>query len=323
MSVVMGQALGPVGTQAGALNANEGTRQLFTLNNGVRGSGTSALAETGYQHHGAYGTPSAAIGAWRYFQGEATEAQAAGMHEIAYKNTSGETITTNYPSAGPTLSSTYYGGGNFDGTALWLTAGRYNPGGGPPINTTDPGTSPAETCATGVDVRRLNAGLTLVPVTTGAITTNTYLFSADVYVPAYAPASKTVNVGIYGDREAFGLFGSSGQFMGARVFARGVWSKLEIRITLIINGGSTAANTDDSATAKLEFYINGALSGATQTSTTPDWDAQMRLRTGPVRFSPSIGLQRGTQTSVPDAFLDNITLSEILPRAEGSLYWQE
>jgi hypothetical protein len=328
VSVVLGQAFVPAGTQAGALNANEGTRQLYTLNNGVRGAGTSALAETGMQHHGAYGTPSAAVGAWRYFQGEAAEAQADGMHEIAYKNNGGsiEQITAVYLSAGPKLSSTYYGGGNFDGTALWLTPARFNAGGSPSIGSVSPptvGLSPADTAATGVDVRRLNADLTLVPVTTGAVTTNTYLFAADVYVPANAPASKNVRVGLYADRGGGGLFGTSGNYLAMRGFASGVWSKVEIRITLIISGGTLAANTDDYATAKLEFYINGALSGATQTSTTPANDTSMRSQTGPVRFSPSIAIARGWQSDVPDAFLDNITVSEILPRAEGSLYWQE
>lgn len=293
---------------------------LYELDNGSRGSGTTALSETGMQLHGAFGSPAASVGPVRFFQGETGEAQANGMFDIAYKNTPGggnETISDVYPNRVPAVGSVQpHGDGfSFDGTAIWMTTARYNPGGAPAVGTNGvSGTSPVAAPGTGVDIRRPDAGLTTQAITTGVSSTVKYSIFADVYVPAHqADADQPIgtravqnamHIGVYMDREGFGLYAPGGQGLPLITMTPDVWHAAMVLLSVTTDGGALAGNTDDTVTVVRDVYLDGILRSTN--TTVFGAGSQVRLRNGPVRFSPGFGLQRGNQGSSSDAFIDNI-----------------
>ena len=296
--------------QAVLVQPYESTTQLYTLDNGSRGSGTSALSETGMQLHGAFGSPPVAVGPIRYFHGEAAESQAAGAFSIAYKNNAGmgvEYISSHVTSAGPTISTTYFGGGNFDGTAIYCIAALISAG-APAIGTLSGpavGSSPAVVAGGGVDIRRPNSDLTLLNVIDGRAKTYSFLIEADVFIPSHGGVSNNLFAGGYLDREGFGLVSPGGQNMLNINFTAGQWNALQIRYDVTLDG----TGVNDTGTATRTVMRNGVAVGA---PSIVNLDAtQMTLRTGPIRFSPSFGLQRGWQGSAAEVFLDNITMFQI------------
>ena len=301
--------------QAMPVQPTEFTTQLYTLNNGTRGSGSNALSETGMQVQGAFGIPDASIGPVRFYQGEVGESQQSGSFDIAYKNNSGmgtEYISAHVSSIAPTTATTYFGGGSFDGTAVYLSHSRFNPGGAPAIGTLSgptAGSSPAVVAGNGVDLRRPNADLTEIDVITGRSKTRSFLIDTDIYVPTHAGVANNVFAGAYLDRQAFGLATPGGQSMVNTSFTPGQWNNLQVRFDITTDGGTLSDSSDDSGSLTRTYFRNGSQVGSPQTIALNV--TQMQLRTGPVRFSPSFGLQRGWQNSAAEAFLDNITLLEI------------
>ncbi len=290
------------------------TAPLRVHDMGSRDSGTAALSETGFQVHGAFGSPNVAIGPRRYYQGEFSEVQAAGSMDIAYKNArpSGDEYISNvYASGGPTMATAYYGGGSFDGTALWLSHSLFNAGGAPAVGTSSgptTGTDPAVVAGVGVDLRYPNADRIQLPVITGNAYTASYHYAADVYVPSHT-AAKSVFFGVYADRADYGLFIPGGQAMFNLSLPYDQWNLVEVRLDFTIDGGVLDGSSDDTMSLVRRIYLNGSL---INTATLIGNTTQMTSRTGPVQFSPSFGLQRGWQGSVAEAYIDNVVLSQIL-----------
>jgi len=311
---------------AGPLNPGEVLDPpLYTLTFGTQGAGTDALAGTGVQLHGAWAYPPGA--SLRFYDGAAGGSQETGDFDLAFKNGGGvENISDIVPNRVPAVGSALSGGGSFDGTALWVHHSRFNPGGTPPIGSASAptlGTSPVKTADGGTDVRTDNANLILVPVVTGTVTQQSYLLSAQLYMPSHANDLDTTashgfgfGVGPYLDRQAFGLQSIGGAGGLKKTASADTWHLLEVRVDMTTDGGALADPSDDSGSAVATYYIDGVQSGGVNNITLdPTW-MQKPFQTGqPVRLGFFTGLQRGWQGTPPESFFDNITASQIVEEA--------
>ncbi|MBI4023546.1 MAG: hypothetical protein HY360_01105 [Verrucomicrobia bacterium] len=293
---------------------------VYTLRFGDPGKGTDSLEETGMMKHGAYGN---GMGL-RFFDGKRGGSQANGVYDIAYKNAdarlANERVTDLLPNRTPLTGGKLFGGGAFDGTALWVGHSRFKAGQAPPVGDEgggigtrwDGSKGPADT---GGDVRVSNENLLLAPVVEGVAIKQSWLFSADVFVPDYGTEERAftephsgIFIQPYVDRDGWGLTAPGGLGFRSIQLIPGVWHFLQIRVDVISQSVNVAA------TCKIvyAYLLDGETDGNSDTFDlakmldATDSKPWIQKGKGPVRIGFAAGLERGWQGSAPDAFFDNI-----------------
>ena len=170
---------------------------------------------------------------------------------------------------------------------------------------------------TGGDTRGFGSATLTMPIVTGKETTKVFYLSQQVFVPDHTAdgvdAGKVVGVGIYAEREGYGLFSPGGQHGQPMALTTDVWHLVEARVTITTDGGLTDAFADDTGTMTVAYYLDGALF-TSQTFNLADNSSFMR--NGDIVLSWGDGLQRGWQGYVPEMYVTNMVFAEIVPVPE-------
>ena len=86
------------------------------------------------------------------------------------------------------------------------------------------------------------------------------------------------------------------------------WNMLEMRVDVTTNGGASAATTDDTGELSYQLFVNGNPHGSPQTFA---FSAVPMGKSGSLRFGPAFELLLSWYDQVPEAFIDNVSVSEI------------
>jgi len=305
---------------------------------GAQGTGGMSGAGLGWEPRGGWSYPSPTV--VRFYDGEAGGTQAPGSFDIALKKGGTtdyyEEVTHVTSNEAPAVGGALYGGGTFDGTALWLVnGGLFQAGQAPPVGSVNvAGTSwdgSSKTCTPGADVNPARPSkLAQTPVVQGtdtvpaAPTTMTWYTAADIYLPGHDEVGSftyRVGVGPYAERDWYGLKDLGGMGYATVTLTPDVWHKLEIRMEVTTNGNLADAdpnNNDDTATAVTTYFVDGVQVNQVTETLSTYW-MQHRPNTTPVSIGPAFAFMRPVQGFPPEAFIDNIMLAEIVaapPAAE-------
>lgn len=306
---------------------------LWTDTFGTQGAGGMSGAGLGWEPRGGWTYPPPDV--VRFYDGQPGGTQVPGSFSIVtinYGNTVTAVTTNKAPAVGGAIpAGAVQGGGTFDGTSLWLVSGGlYRLGLEPAVGTTGvagtswDGTSKAP--ATGADLNPARPGkLAQTPVVQGTVsvpadpTTRKWYMAADVYLPSHAELGALtyrIGVGPYAERDWYGLKDLGGTGYATVSMAADAWHKLEIRMDVTTYGNlldAASIPNDDTATAVTTYFLDGVQVGAPVSETLNTYWMQNRPNTTPVGIAQFFGLMRTIQSFPPEAFIDNVTLVQIVP----------
>lgn len=276
-----------------------------------------------------------------------TTAQASGTTMIAYKgNANTEVITQHIPHFAPGANCTTNplsadcrlpNGSSFDGTAMWITHSRFvppepnaltncvPPGGGVPAISPPPigcasapalgrrydGTdAPADI---GAYVRPADNLLFEIPFQNGATLRKSYVVSADLYVPTHVGGHEWIRIIPYARR---GPHVDPAWAHGLETNLLGIankWNRLDVRVDVTTHGGGVGT-ADDKAEVYLQYVVDTDTGGHKSFSGAyVNLDAISAAGSSEnLKFGVSYGVLRGWQLDALEAFLDNISVHEIV-----------
>ena len=234
---------------------------------------------------------------------------ASSEYQIAYNGSGGGYEATQMVAAAPpAIGSTLATGGTFSGNAMWLVDSAYEPEHVPTLNT--PGATGTQANGTTNDPspgNLIQSTPVSVPVVSGQTTTKSFYVSFDAYVP-----SDGLNTGLFvglsaqNNSNGNGLAAISGtQGYSAQIdIPTGAWNLVQILINASTTGGST-----NTGSAQESIYLNGTLK---DTLASQAFESSQMTGTA-VNLLPIFGLERGGQGSAPEAYITDITASQVVP----------
>ena len=325
-----------LGSTEPGLTAGQTLSQLYTLNFSTYGSGgqDTLPGSSSYSSPGVIYSPGFALQDFYYWDSNGTSntsynrmyvnssgnevfatgaygpGVAAGNYEIAYNSTSGGYEATQMVAvAPPAVGSTLATGGTFSGNAMWLVDSAYQPGHEPTLNTAN---------ATGVQANGVTndpaPGIMIqstpvsIPVVSGQTTTKSFYVSFDAYVPINTGLSTGLFVGLSAQNNTNGdglasISGTQGYSDQLKI-PTGAWNLVQILINASTTGGST-----NTGSAGEQIYLNGTLVGSLAQRA---FNSTYMTGTA-VNLLPIFGLERGGQGSAPEAYITDITASQVVP----------
>ncbi len=293
---------------------------VVSIGFGAAGTGTESCAAYGLSTY----NDAAPI---RFYDGAGT--QATGAFDLAVKlgPTWDEMVTDIMPNRVPATGGALYGGGTFDGTALWVVHSRFSPGGaGNLVGLQSPptvGTLPAVTA--GIRVTDITTGQAAsVPMVEGVTTQKSYVWSQQVYIPGHSgdvqsgrPVSNSlvfrpiINRGGYLTQEIWGAPNVN------LTLTTDQWHLVEVRMDVTTLGGATPAA--DTASYEWSLYSDGVLIGSRSLPSSMITPSYWWSRTsGDVYMGMYYENDRGYQFTAIEGFIDNITASAVMYVPEPS-----
>jgi len=287
------------------------------------------LTGTGISGHGSAGGETR--GALRLYD----PAGAPGMYDIGYKGGPGnsEWVSHVFSPKPPAAGSALFGGGQFSGQALWVCSGLFQKGKAPAVGEPLPGdplptgtwwNGDIRTAGNGADFWGTNGGASVkVPVRVDETIVATYYLSQQVFIPDHTedgvPAGRSANFGVYLDRVGYGLIGSAGHDSFRPSLSLGQWHQIEARVTITTCGGTEMNLYDDTASMTCQYFVDGVAVGDPKSWVLGGWfnaNANSDWTDTPgydLNLFWGDSIDRGWQNSVPEFYVTNIVIAEIVP----------